>query len=115
MSERHPRIARERRTIEAMIDLYCGDVHAANGSLCAECKGLLDYARERLDRCPYQGGKTTCAQCSVHCYRPEMRERIRAVMRYAGPRMILRHPIMAAAHLFDRLRREPVKPDEEDV
>jgi hypothetical protein len=38
-----------------------------------------------------------------------MRQRIRAVMRYAGPRMLLRHPGMAIMHLFDGARKQPIK------
>jgi hypothetical protein len=49
----------------------------------------------------------TCAKCPVHCYRPELRERIRAVMRYAGPRMLFRHPRLAILHLWDRVKRAP--------
>ena len=49
----------------------------------------------RLAKCPYQEDKTTCAKCPVHCYKPSRREQIRAVMRYAGPRMLLRHPRLA--------------------
>ena len=30
-----------------------------------------------------------------------MRERVRAVMRYSGPRMLTRHPVLAVAHLAD--------------
>ena len=30
-----------------------------------------------------------------------MRERVREVMRYSGPRMLWRHPVLAAAHLMD--------------
>jgi len=103
-----PRLERERRTVEAMIRLYCADHHGLDdGAPCAACRELADYARARLERCPFGGQKPTCARCPVHCYRPEMRERIRAVMRYAGPRMLLRHPAMALLHLVDGLRRAP--------
>jgi hypothetical protein len=37
-----------------------------------------------------------------------MRERIRDVMSYAGPRMVYRHPIMTIGHMLDGLRQEPV-------
>jgi hypothetical protein len=99
-------MARERRTVEAITGLYCQKHHAPEGIRCAECQELLQYALERLDRCPFQERKTTCAKCPVHCYRPELRERIRAVMRYAGPRMLLRHPILAVRHLWDGIRKE---------
>ena len=44
--------------------------------------------------------KTFCSACKVHCYRPEMREKIRAVMRWAGPRMLFVHPVLAVRHLL---------------
>lgn len=102
-----PRLARERRTVEVMIDVYCREQHGVRDDLCAGCRELADYARSRLKRCPFQERKPTCARCPVHCYRPDMRERIRAVMRYAGPRMIYRHPLLALLHLADGLRRAP--------
>ena len=102
-------MTRENQTVEAMIRLYCRGRHGGAGQLCAECAELLAYARERLARCPFQEGKTTCVRCPVHCYRPEMRAKIRAVMRYAGPRMLYRHPILALRHLMDSLRRKPMR------
>ena len=98
----HRRIERERKTIAAMSKIYCRDHHGLpRGSLCSACQELLDYAYFRLEKCPYQENKPTCANCPIHCYKPEMRERVRAMMRYAGPRMLLRHPILAVAHLLD--------------
>jgi hypothetical protein len=99
---------RERKTLEAMIRLSCRNRHAYRGKPCDECTELLDYARERLHKCPFQEGKTTCAKCPTHCYKPAMRERVRAVMRYAGPRMLYRHPVLAFYHYLDGFRREPV-------
>jgi hypothetical protein len=37
-----------------------------------------------------------------------MREKIRMVMRYSGPRMIYKHPIAAVWHLIDTRRKEPI-------
>ncbi len=105
------RMVREKRTVEAMIGLYCRGQHGAAHDLCAECAVLADYARLRLQKCPFQAGKTTCARCPVHCYRPEKRQQIRAVMRYAGPRMLLRHPVLALLHLLDGLRKSPLLPE----
>ena len=109
MPSDHPRMKREKKTIEAMIHLYCRGQHGTEGELCFECGRLLDYAQVRLDRCPFQENKTTCTKCPVHCYRPVMRERVKAVMRYAGPRMLLRHPFLALLHLIDGLRKEPIR------
>lgn len=91
-----------------MIILYCRNNHKKD-QLCIECRELRDYALNRLDRCPFQEGKTTCAKCPVHCYKPDMRERVRAVMRYSGPRMLWRHPVLAVFHLIDGRRKEMVK------
>ncbi|MFC1892842.1 nitrous oxide-stimulated promoter family protein [Chloroflexota bacterium] len=90
-----------------MIALYCNKNHTPN-ELCPECASLLDYARRRLNKCPFQEGKTTCGKCLVHCFKSDMRKRIRAVMRYSGPRMMYRHPIMAIFHLIDGRRKEPL-------
>jgi hypothetical protein len=98
------RIAREKETIRAMIGLYCRGHHAPASGPCAECHELLDYAFGRLDRCRFGAAKGPCARCPVHCYKPAMRERVRQVMRYAGPRMLCRHPILALLHQLDGLR-----------
>ena len=108
MSDEHPRMTRERKTIAAMVRLYCTDHHQTAGEPCQDCRELLDYAEFRLDKCPYQEGKTTCANCPIHCYKPDMRDQVRAVMRYSGPRMMYRHPILTLYHFLDGRRREPL-------
>ncbi len=102
-----PRLAREKRTVKAMLAIYCRGHHGTRGQLCDDCTELLDYACARLDRCPFGSDKPTCAACTVHCYKPAMREKAQAVMRYAGPRMVWRHPIRAICHLFHARRRAP--------
>ena len=108
MSNKHPRINRESHTIASMIQLYCRERHSSD-ILCPECTMLMKYARKRLDKCPYQAGKTTCAKCPVHCYKPDTREKIKAVMRYSGPRMLYRHPVLTVYHFIDKLRKEPLR------
>lgn len=103
----HPRMRREQRTVELMIALYCRDHHHPEGDLCPDCRALRDYARLRLAHCPFQENKTTCGNCPIHCYKPALREKIREVMRYAGPRMARRHPMLALGHLLDGLRKRP--------
>lgn len=102
------RLRRETTTVKAMMDLFCADHHRTSGALCDECDVLWEYARARLEKCPFQEGKTTCAKCPVHCYRSEMRERIRGVMKYSGPRMLGKHPIMSVLHILDGIRAEPI-------
>lgn len=100
------RIEREEKTLITMINMYCIENHAAAG-LCNDCRELRDYALKRLESCPFGERKTTCAKCTVHCYKPQMRERIRKVMRFAGPRMIYKHPVQAVCHLIDGRRKMP--------
>ena len=110
-SDFHPRLAREHKTIEAMIGIYCHRQHGTKMELCLECQELLDYATVRLEKCPFQEEKPTCANCPVHCYRPEMQERIRDVMRFSGPHMAYRHPILSFMHLVvDNRRKAPALP-----
>lgn len=88
-----------------MIGMYCRDKHgAARGELCAECADLQAYAMFRIDKCPYCEDKPTCANCPIHCYKKDRREEVRRVMRYAGPRIMLRHPILAVLHQLDGRR-----------
>ena len=97
---------RQRRTLEAMIRIYCRGNHGRRPDLCDECRRLGEYALTRLDRCPYGRNKPACSWCPTHCYQPDMRERIREVMRYSGPRMLTRHPILALLHMLD-LKKSP--------
>lgn len=93
------RIEREQRVVEQMIRIYCRQKEG-NRKLCLECQALLAYARMRLSKCPFGESKTSCRKCAAHCYRPEMKARVKAVMRYSGPRMLLYHPIAAIRHLI---------------
>ena len=107
---RFPRLAREYKTISAMVWMHCHDLHGEDAGPCDECRELLAYAARRVDRCVFGEDKPTCANCTVHCYNAAMRDRMRAVMRYAGPRMLLRHPVLGIAHLLDGRRRAPPLP-----
>ncbi len=110
--KRFIRRKRELKTIAAMIGLYCRKhAHPRVGSLCDNCAALLDYATRRLERCVFGDAKPTCANCVVHCYTAEKREEIRNIMRWAGPHMLFRHPILSVMHLFvDGKRPAPTLP-----
>lgn len=98
MSNDHPPLETELQTVEAMIEIFCRGHHGTKEGLCPECRELLDYATRRLEKCPLKSNKPKCSACPVHCYKPAMREKIREVMRYAGPRMLYRHPVLAGRH-----------------
>ncbi len=96
---------REKRMVTEMIRLYCRKKHGRK-VLCPECSALAEYARQRSDKCPFMAEKTFCSNCRVHCYKPEMREKIREVMRFSGPRMIFRRPIAAVRHVVETKREK---------
>ena len=79
----------------------CQVGHGGPG-LCGECRELLEYSLARLEHCKFGNAKTKCHKCPVHCYRPDMRDRIRAVMRFSGPRMLLYHPLEALRYLVSK-------------
>lgn len=95
----------EFNTIRVMIRIYCRHHHKPENELCADCSDLLDYAADRLNKCPFGSDKPTCENCTIHCYQPDRREQARKVMRFAGPRMIWQHPILAIIHLI-KVRKE---------
>jgi hypothetical protein len=106
MPSQKKHLARERATMTKMIGIYCAGHHdSSGGELCSTCQDFLDYAELRLQKCPYGDEKPTCANCPVHCYKPARRVQAREIMRYAGPRMLLRHPILAIAHQLDGFRK----------
>lgn len=107
------RIQREKQTITAMINIYCSNNqcsnhHVVQAPICEQCQHLLDYAHKRLDNCPFHDTKPACNHCQVHCYSQKMKEQVKQVMRYSGPRMILKHPLLSLWHLIDTLREIPV-------
>ncbi len=106
MHSENKRLARERLTLTKMIGIYCAAHHDSSGDiLCAACREFQNYTEVRLQKCPYGDDKPTCANCPVHCYKPARRAQAREIMRYAGPRMLLRHPLLAIAHQLDGFRK----------
>lgn len=103
----HKRMKREKKTIGHMVDYYCNKKHDSKGEICQECKEFKAYAFTRLDKCPFQEKKSTCGKCIIHCYRPDMKEKAKKIMRYSGPRMLVHHPGLALHHAWDAHRKAP--------
>ena len=99
------RLESEKKTIKTMIKMYCNKFHKPIGDFCQECVELFKYAEERLKNCQFGEDKPICEKCPIHCYKINMREEVREVMRYAGPRMIYKHPIMGFRHLFKKIKK----------
>lgn len=95
----------EKETVTLMISIYCRKKHGGK-TLCSDCAALNDYARLRSDKCPFMETKTFCSNCQVHCYKPDMREKIREVMRFSGPRMLFHRPVMAIRHVIESKREK---------
>ena len=99
--------ADEKMLVSEMIALYCRRQHKTpKGTLCPECRQLHDYALMRIDKCPFMETKTFCSACKTHCYKPQMREAIRQVMRWSGPRMLFHHPVLAVRHLTETRKQK---------
>ena len=96
---------KEQTVVREMIAMYCRHHHGGK-ELCTECRELADYAVARSEHCPFMETKTFCSNCTVHCYSPAMREKIRAVMRWSGPRMIFHHPGMAVWHVVTSMKEK---------
>ena len=95
---------KEKKLIPVMIRMYCHGKHKAKGEeLCEECRQLTEYALLRLEKCPFKVNKKFCSFCKIHCYKPDMREKIKDVMKWAGPRMIFTHPVFAFKHVFQMI------------
>lgn len=120
---RDPKVIKDTRLLGDFTTIYCKGVHAAASRaplasdgvvlgvygakppvVCAHCAGLLSYAEKRRAFCP-KDPKPFCSHCDTHCYKPDMREYMREVMRYAGPRSMLNgHAIDGIKHLIESRR-----------
>lgn len=96
----------EKAMVSQMIALYCKKKHKTKNGLCPDCASLAEYARARSDKCPFMETKTFCSNCKAHCYKAAMREKIRAVMRFSGPRMIFHHPSTVLRHVIETKREK---------
>ena len=96
------RIESEKRTVKLMIEIYCKNKHKTSNGLCEECQELLDYAHKRLSLCKFGEKKSTCGKCKIHCYKKDMRAKIKDVMRFSGPRMIIYCPKELIKHAVNK-------------
>lgn len=102
------RLQREKKTVDAMILLYCKRQHSNSETPCIECYSLLKYCEQRLIHCPFGDSKPTCANCTIHCYNTFYKNKIKSVMKSAGPHMIYTHPILTLRHYIDQYVKKPI-------
>ncbi len=88
-----------KEVVEKMIKIYCKKNHHRK-MLCNKCREVLEYAHLKSEKCPFKKTKTFCSNCSVHCYKDDMKNKIREIMRFSGPSMIFYHPVLTIKHLI---------------
>ena len=96
------RIEREKQTIKLMVEIYCKKKHGTKGELCAECREFLEYAHKRLSFCKFGEEKSTCSRFPIHCYKKDMKEKAKEVMKFSGPRMLLYKPSEVIRHALNK-------------
>lgn len=96
----------EKKIVGLMIKIYCkGHKHAKDG-ICEECRELLNYSNKMIELCPFMKTKTFCQNCKIHCYKEDMRIKIKKVMRYSGPRMMFYHPLLTINHVIENYKEK---------
>lgn len=94
------RVEKEKQIIQLMIEIYCQKKHQHKGALCQECQELLEYAHKRLTFCKFGDEKTACGKCPIRCYKKDMKIKVKEVMRFSGPRLLIYRPIEFIKHWF---------------
>ncbi|MFR4162883.1 MAG: nitrous oxide-stimulated promoter family protein [Paraclostridium sordellii] len=95
------RIDKEKEIITLMINLYCKKKHGSlKNELCSECKDLEEYVHKRLTYCKFGNEKSSCKKCPIHCYKKDMREKVKEVMKFSGPRILIYNPLEYIRHIF---------------
>lgn len=90
-----PVIRGEMKLMNRMVALYYKN--KANDFTISE-KRMQSYAINRLASCRFGEEKTTCRKCPVHCYQEKYRLQMKKIMRYSGPKMLIRHPVLCMQH-----------------
>lgn len=96
---------KEQEIVEKMIRIYCRKKHKSI-ELYEECQKLSDYTKQRTQHCPFIEVKTFCASCKVHCYKPQMRDKIKEVMKFSGKYLIFYYPKEVFLHIIDTIKHK---------
>jgi len=100
---------RERDSISKMITIYCNKHHNSGQNLCEDCTIISEYASKSISLCPYGAVKPVCGKCPSNCFRGDMHGKMVKIMRFAGPRMLYKHPILTVRHILDAIKKPPAK------
>ena len=55
---------------------------------------------EKTGFCKFKDEKTSCRRCPIHCYKKDMKQKVKEVMKFSGPRLILYRPVEFIKHWF---------------
>lgn len=93
---------KKHEIVEKMIETYCTKQKHLNdgGKLCSDCDELLNYSLQRTTRCPHVEKTLFCVNCPTPCYKPDMKEKMRIMMKYSGPRFFFSHPLIVLEHVM---------------
>ena len=119
-------VQKDIRTLALFVQIYCDGNHADQArsphtsdaqragvyrddvpTLCADCSDHLAYGEARRVFCTLDP-KPFCAHCEVHCFKSSERAWNRQMMRYAGPRSLLRGYALDGARHFARSVRKRI-------
>lgn len=95
-------IKKEKDIVKVMIMMYSKGHNKIPFEENEELQELYKYCQMRLDKCPFRDKKRFCSKCKIHCYTQSRREQIKSVMKYSGPRMLYKHPILLLKHMVQR-------------
>lgn len=93
-----------KKVVSKMIDMYCKGHNHSVVTPCGECQDLKDYVYGKIEACPFVEKKIFCSSCKIHCYNTEMKNNIKDVMRYSGPRIVFYHPILCIKHALEYIK-----------
>lgn len=100
----------KHQIVSDMVMIYCDGHHKHTLSPCPKCQEVLDYSKFRTSKCPYIKKTLFCSNCPTPCYKPDMKEEMRVIMKYSGPRYFFKHPILVLKHGYTDIKsRKGVK------
>ncbi|MGI6787136.1 MAG: nitrous oxide-stimulated promoter family protein [Acholeplasmataceae bacterium] len=102
------KVIKEKKTFDKMLKIYCKKKHSST-KLCTECVEIQQYAHLKIEKCPFISDKPFCAFCKVQCYQKDMKEKIREIMKFSGPKMIFRAPIQSFKHIMQMIKHRKKK------
>ena len=77
-------VEKDFNILKRFVTTHCHYQHGTKKeSICAECEDLIQYAKKKLENCPYDP-KPKCKDCKTHCYKEIYQNRVKEAMSVAG-------------------------------